>query len=114
MTNPGETAAAARTYERLVQEFARVERVAAEEPYETKPGEFGVENWRAIAARNALQRHIAVLRGPWGAKWLGEQPVSVRDRVDLMERELNAIKGAAILDGAVALPVDLPEDPFSG
>jgi hypothetical protein len=45
---------------------------------------------------------------------LGEQPVSVRDRVDLMERELNAIKGAAILDGAVALPVDLPEDPFSG
>ncbi len=110
MSDPDEMAA--RTYERLVQQFDQIQVVVAQEPYETKPDDFGVENWRAVGARKALQ-HVAVLRG-WGATWLSRQPSSVRDRVDEIERELELIKGTALLDGAVDLPVDAPLDPLPG
>jgi hypothetical protein len=38
----------------------------------------------------------------------------VRDRVDEIERELELIKGKALLNGAVDLPVDVPPDPLPG
>jgi len=41
-----------------VQKFDQIQVVAAQEPYETKPDDFGVENWRAVGARTALQ-HVA-------------------------------------------------------
>ena len=95
-----------------MQKFDQIQVVAAQEPYETKPDDFGVENWRGVGARTALQ-HVGVLRG-WGAIWLSRQPSSVRDRVDEIERELELIKGKALLNGAVDLPVDVPPDPLPG
>ena len=101
---------AARCLDRLIERYERTLVTAGQEPWETNPGDFGLENWTAISARKSLYE-VACLRG-WGADWLSRQSRTVRETVDRIEQELEALKAAALLKGAIDLPSDLPSDPF--
>ena len=101
---------AAKMLDRLREHLPRVRQTATQAPWTPGPGEFGREDWTAIAARNALQP-LNCLRG-WGADWLDRQPKAVQQEVDEAERELLALRAQAIVGGAVDLPNELPADPF--
>jgi len=60
-----------------VQKFDQIQVVAAQEPYETKPDDFGVENWRASALERLCNTSAS---SRLGRDLVVRQPSSVRDR----------------------------------